>query len=33
MPDKYGIGDDPYCYPGTDVLENRLNLTDACELE
>jgi len=33
MPDKYGVGDDPYCYPGTDVLRNRLNLTDACELE
>lgn len=33
MPDKYGVGDDPYCYPGTDVLKNRLNLTDASELE
>lgn len=32
MPDKYGVGDDPYCYPGTDVLKNRLNLTDASEL-
>ena len=32
MPDKYGVGDDPYCYPGTTVLKNRLNLTDASEL-
>ncbi|MFP4462352.1 MAG: putative adenosine monophosphate-protein transferase Fic [Guyparkeria sp.] len=32
MPDKYGVGDDPYCYPGTEVLKNRLNLTAASEL-
>ncbi|BAV65547.1 Fic/DOC family protein [Sphingobium cloacae] len=24
---------DPYCYPGTDVLRNRLNLTDPADLE
>jgi len=28
MIDKYGAGQDPYCYPGTRVLRNRLNLTD-----
>jgi cell filamentation protein len=28
MDDKYGVGDDPYCYPGTTVLRNRLNLRD-----
>ncbi len=32
MRDKYGVGHDPYCYPGTDVLKNRLNITDADEL-
>ncbi|MFN2381478.1 MAG: putative adenosine monophosphate-protein transferase Fic [Guyparkeria sp.] len=32
MPDKYGVSDDPYCYPGTNVLVNRLNITDAVEL-
>jgi len=26
MLDKYGAGQDPYCYPGTTVLKNRLNL-------
>jgi cell filamentation protein len=25
---KYGAGQDPYCYPGTAVLRNRLDLTD-----
>ncbi|WP_423360336.1 putative adenosine monophosphate-protein transferase Fic [Pseudomonas citronellolis] len=24
--DKYGAGQDPYCYPGTSVLRNRLDL-------
>ncbi|SDJ01470.1 cell filamentation protein [Pseudomonas flavescens] len=28
MLDNYGVGQDPYCYPGTDVLRNRLGLTD-----
>lgn len=28
MRDKYGTGSDPYCYPGTSVLRNILNLTD-----
>ncbi|MFV0889030.1 Fic/DOC family protein [Metapseudomonas otitidis] len=28
MVDKYGVGQDPYCYPGTSVLRNRLGLTD-----
>ncbi|WJN58670.1 Fic family protein [Pseudomonas sp. SO81] len=28
MRDKYGTGPDPYCYPGTTVLRNLLNLTD-----
>lgn len=28
MLDKYGVGQDPYCYPGTDVLRNCLGLTD-----
>ncbi|MDT4853357.1 putative adenosine monophosphate-protein transferase fic [compost metagenome] len=27
MVDKYGVGQDPYCYPGTSVLRNRLGLT------
>ncbi|WP_024695998.1 putative adenosine monophosphate-protein transferase Fic [Pseudomonas syringae] len=26
MLDKYGAGQDPYCYPGTTVLKNRLNV-------
>lgn len=26
MDDKYGVGDDPYCYPGTTILRNKLNL-------
>ena len=29
MVDKYGVGQDPYCPPGSTVLRNRLNLTDA----
>lgn len=28
MLDKYGVGQDPLCYPGTTVLRNRLGLTD-----
>lgn len=28
MRDKYGIGQDPHCYPGSTVLRNRLGLTD-----
>lgn len=28
MLDKYGVGQDPLCYPGTTVLRNRLDLTD-----
>jgi len=30
---KYGTGNDPYCYTGTDVLINVLNITDATILE
>lgn len=26
--DKYGTGQDPYCYPGSDTLKNRLGLLD-----
>ncbi len=29
MLDKYGVGQDPYCYPGTQVLRNRLQLHEA----
>lgn len=29
----YDAFDDPYCYPGSDVLRNRLGLTDAVDLE
>ncbi len=29
MRDKYGIRNDPACYPGTDVLINKLELRDA----
>ncbi len=28
MLDKYGVGQDPYCYPGSGVLRNRLDLRD-----
>lgn len=28
MLDKYGVGQDPYCYPGSSVLRNRLDLLD-----
>lgn len=30
--DKYGVGQDPYCYEGTDVLRNRLNIHDDDQL-
>lgn len=30
--DKYGTGDDPYCYPGSNVLQNLLNIEDDDEL-
>lgn len=29
MVDKYGVGQDPYCPPGSTVLRNRLDLSDA----
>lgn len=29
MRDKYGIGQDKYCYPGSDVLKNLLNIRNA----
>ncbi|WP_165311060.1 Fic/DOC family protein [Vibrio ziniensis] len=32
MRDKYGSGEDKYCYPDTDVLVNLLNIHDAVEL-
>lgn len=28
MSDKYGVGQDPYCYPGSNVLRNRLDIRD-----
>ncbi|MFT4246754.1 MAG: Fic family protein [Pseudomonas sp.] len=28
MRDKYGVGDDPDCYPGTNVLRNKLGIQD-----
>jgi len=28
MLDKYGVGQDPYCYPGTSILRNHFDLTD-----
>jgi cell filamentation protein len=30
--DKYGVGQDAYCYAGTSVLRNRLNIRDDDEL-
>lgn len=27
--DKYGTKDDPYCYPGTDLLRNKLHIQNA----
>lgn len=32
MVDKYGVGDDPYCYPGTDILVNKLDIKDDTKL-
>lgn len=32
MSDKYGTGQDPYCYPGTQVLKNRLGLKNDATL-
>ena len=29
MADKYGTGQDPDCYPGTDILINLLGIRDA----
>ncbi|WP_434680292.1 putative adenosine monophosphate-protein transferase Fic [Pseudomonas sp. R1-18] len=29
MLDKYGVGQDPYCYPGTTQLRNLLNIQDS----
>lgn len=28
MLDKYGVGDDPYCYPRTHILKNKLSIQD-----
>ncbi|MGC5703359.1 putative adenosine monophosphate-protein transferase Fic [Pseudomonas sp. NFXW11] len=28
MTDKYGVGQDPYCYPDSDLLRNKLNIRD-----
>ena len=33
MVDKYGVGQDPYCYPGSDVLRNLLNIQDEEQLQ
>lgn len=32
MVDKYGTGQDPYCYPGTAILKNRFNIQDETRL-
>ncbi len=32
MRDKYSTEEDKYCYPGTDVLVNLLNIKDADKL-
>ena len=29
----YDAVEDPYCYPGTTVLKNKLNLTEQAELD
>ena len=31
--DKYGTGQDPYCYPNSDILINSLNIQDEALLE
>lgn len=33
MVDKYGVGQDPYCYPGSDVLRNLLHIDDEERLQ
>lgn len=33
MPIKYGTDRDPYCYDGTEILINRLNIRDTQTLE
>lgn len=33
MHDKYGVQQDPYCYPGSTVLRNLLNIQDSLALE
>ncbi|MDR7119087.1 putative adenosine monophosphate-protein transferase Fic [Rheinheimera soli] len=33
MTDKYGVGNDPYCYPGTSILINLLDIHSEAELE
>lgn len=33
MVDKYGVGQDPYCYPDSDVLRNLLNIDDEERLQ
>lgn len=33
MVDKYGVGQDPYCYPGSVVLRNLLNIRDEEQLQ
>jgi len=32
MPDKYGVGEDAYCYPGSSVLRNKLDIRDELTL-
>jgi len=33
MPDKYGVDQDPNCYPNTDTLVNLLKIQSESELE
>jgi cell filamentation protein len=33
MTDKYGVGQDPYCYPHSDVLRNLLDIHSEEELQ
>ena len=33
MRDKYGVSQDNYCYPNSDVLKNKLNILDCATLE
>lgn len=33
MTDKYGVGQDPYCYPSSFILKNLFNLQSSAELE